>query len=165
MIILSKTINFFREITKIPRKSGYEEKIVKFLIDFAKMRNLYWEIDKFNNVLIKKKTAKKILQKLSNYCKKFCFILNILDYHPPFHSYLNSKLIKALIKSSPYNTLPQVKNLHITLEVEYFQEKIPNLEIAVISPNIKNAHSTSENIDIKSIAMVDKWLENFLNDF
>ncbi len=161
MLILSKTINFFKEITKIPRKSGYEEKIVKFLIDYAKMRNLYWEIDKFNNVLIKK----KILQKLSNYCKKFCFILNILDYHPPFHSYLNSKLIKALIKSSPYNTLPQVKNLHITLEVEYFQEKIPNLEIAVISPNIKNAHSTSENIDIKSIAMVDKWLENFLNDF
>lgn len=126
-------------------------------------------IDNYNiNVSIRslnEKKAKKILQKLSNYCKKFGFILNILDYHPPFHSSLNSKLIKALIKSSPYNTLPQVKTLHITLEVGYFQEKIPNLEIAVISPNIKNAHSTSENIDIKSIAMVDKWLENFLNDF
>lgn len=65
MIILSKTINFFREITKIPRKSGYEEKIVKFLIDFAKMRNLYWEIDKFNNVLIKKKMLKKYFKNLA----------------------------------------------------------------------------------------------------
>lgn len=65
MIILSKTINFFREITKIPRKSGYEEKIVKFLIDFAKMRNLYWEIDKFNNVLIKKKMLRKYFKNLA----------------------------------------------------------------------------------------------------
>ena len=65
MIILSKTINFFREITKIPRKSGYEEKIVKFLIDYAKMRNLYWEIDKFNNVLIKKKMLKKYFKNLA----------------------------------------------------------------------------------------------------
>ena len=97
--------------------------------------------------------------------QKIWFYFKHIRLSPSFHSSLNSKLIKALIKSSPYNPLPQVKNLHITLEVEYFQEKIPNLEIAVISSNIKNAHSTSENIDIKSIAMVDKWLENFLNDF
>lgn len=71
MIILSKTINFFREITKIPRKSGYEEKIVKFLIDFAKMRNLYWEIDKFNNVLIKKKMLKKHFKNLAIIAKNF----------------------------------------------------------------------------------------------
>ena len=68
---LSKTINFFREITKIPRKSGYEEKIVKFLIDFAKMRNLYWEIDKFNNVLIKKKMLKKYFKNLAIIAKNF----------------------------------------------------------------------------------------------
>lgn len=71
MIILSKTINFFREITKIPRKSGYEEKIVKFLIDFAKKRNLYWEIDKFNNVLIKKKMLKKYFKNLAIIAKNF----------------------------------------------------------------------------------------------
>lgn len=71
MIILSKTMNFFREITKIPRKSGYEEKIVKFLIDFAKKRNLYWEIDKFNNVLIKKKMLKKYFKNLAIIAKNF----------------------------------------------------------------------------------------------
>lgn len=71
MIILSKTINFFREITKIPRKSGYEEKIVKFIIDYAKMRNLYWEIDKFNNVLIKKKMLKKYFKNLAIIAKNF----------------------------------------------------------------------------------------------
>lgn len=71
MIILSKTINFFREITKIPRKSGYEEKIVKFLIDYAKMRNLYGEIDKFNNVLIKKKMLKKYFKNLAIIAKNF----------------------------------------------------------------------------------------------
>ena len=48
-----------------------KKKIVKFLIDYAKMRNLYWEIDKFNNVLIKKKMLKKYFKNLAIIAKNF----------------------------------------------------------------------------------------------
>lgn len=53
------TLSFFREITQIPRESGNEKQISDYLLEFAKKRNLFCRRDKFNNVLIKKKTADK----------------------------------------------------------------------------------------------------------
>ena len=47
-------LNYFYEISKIPRKSGNEEKIAKYLIEFAKERNLkYYTDSKFNVVIWK----------------------------------------------------------------------------------------------------------------
>ena len=54
-----KTISFFKEIAQIPRESGNEEKIAEYLCDFADSRNLEYEKDKYNNVLIKKKNCNK----------------------------------------------------------------------------------------------------------
>ncbi len=45
---------FFSEILKIPRPSKKEEKIVQYLIDFAKKRGLEYKVDKVGNVVIKK---------------------------------------------------------------------------------------------------------------
>ena len=50
----SKTIEFFKEISKIPRESGNEEKIANYIVNFAKERNLTYIKDEFNNVIIKK---------------------------------------------------------------------------------------------------------------
>lgn len=47
-------LRYFYEISKIPRKSGNEEKIAKYLIKFAKERNLkYYTDSKFNVVIWK----------------------------------------------------------------------------------------------------------------
>ena len=47
-------LKYFYEISKIPRKSGNEEKIAKYLIEFAKERNLkYYTDSKFNLVIWK----------------------------------------------------------------------------------------------------------------
>ena len=47
-------LKYFYEISKIPRKSGNEEKIAKHLIEFAKERNLkYYTDSKFNVVIWK----------------------------------------------------------------------------------------------------------------
>jgi dipeptidase D len=46
--------NNFEEITKYPRPSKKEEKIVEFVLDFAKKHNLEANRDKFGNILIKK---------------------------------------------------------------------------------------------------------------
>lgn len=47
-------LNIFKEITTVPRESGHEEKIIKWLLDFAKKHNLQGKKDKAGNVLITK---------------------------------------------------------------------------------------------------------------
>ncbi len=50
-----KTVwKYFDEITKIPRPSKKEEKIIKYLLDFAKEHNLEAEKDEVGNVVIRK---------------------------------------------------------------------------------------------------------------
>lgn len=53
-----KVLNFFREITRIPRESGHEEKIVAYLQQFAKKRGLECKTDKIGNVMIAKPASK-----------------------------------------------------------------------------------------------------------
>lgn len=55
----NRTIEFFKEISKIPRESGNEKKISDYLCNFAKERNLEYRRDEFNNVLIKRKNIEK----------------------------------------------------------------------------------------------------------
>ena len=50
---MSKTITFFKEIARIPRESGNEANIAEYLCEFARERNLEYQKDKYNNVLIK----------------------------------------------------------------------------------------------------------------
>ena len=47
-----KVLEIFKEITTVPRESGHEEKIIKWLMDFAKKHNLKAKKDKVGNVLI-----------------------------------------------------------------------------------------------------------------
>lgn len=47
-----KVISFFSEITRIPRESGHEEKIIAYLKQFAEKRSLDCKVDKCGNVLI-----------------------------------------------------------------------------------------------------------------
>ncbi|MBR3002791.1 MAG: beta-Ala-His dipeptidase [Clostridia bacterium] len=54
----NKLIYWFKEISKIPRNSTQEEKIAKYLCNFAKERNLEYKQDELYNVLIKKKASK-----------------------------------------------------------------------------------------------------------
>lgn len=51
-------IKFFREISDIPRKSGNEEKIRDYLINFAKERGFEYYTDEYFNVIIKRKSEK-----------------------------------------------------------------------------------------------------------
>lgn len=54
-----EVIDFFREISKIPRESGKEQKIRDYLIDFAKKRNLDYYTDENYNVIIRQNTDSK----------------------------------------------------------------------------------------------------------
>ncbi len=52
-----KVLSFFKEITKIPRESGHEEHIIKYLQDFAAEHNLECKTDEAGNVLIVRDAA------------------------------------------------------------------------------------------------------------
>lgn len=47
-----KVLSFFDEITRIPRESGHEEKIIEYLRDYAAERALDCKVDRSGNVLI-----------------------------------------------------------------------------------------------------------------
>lgn len=50
---LKEVLDIFSEISKIPRCSKNEDRISKFLVNFALENNLEYKIDNYNNVLIK----------------------------------------------------------------------------------------------------------------
>ena len=52
-----KVMKYFEEISKIPRKSGEEDKIVEYLKNFAIERNLEYCTDNYRNIIIKKNAA------------------------------------------------------------------------------------------------------------
>lgn len=62
---MSKVIDYFKQINEIPRPSGKEEKMVEFLVNFAKKHDLKHEKDDFNNLIIfkpaKNKTDKTVV--------------------------------------------------------------------------------------------------------
>ena len=53
-----KVLEIFKEITTVPRESGHEEKIIKWLLDFGKKHKLGAKKDKVGNVLLTKKADK-----------------------------------------------------------------------------------------------------------
>lgn len=52
-----KVMKFFEEISKIPRKSGKEDKVVEFLKKFAIERELEYYTDNYRNIIIKKEAS------------------------------------------------------------------------------------------------------------
>lgn len=53
-----KILSIFKEITHIPRESGHEEKIVEYLVNFAKEHGLEYKTDDVNNVVITRPASK-----------------------------------------------------------------------------------------------------------
>lgn len=45
-------LEWFSKITKIPRPSGYEDRVTEFLVDIAKAKQYHWRIDHVGNLCI-----------------------------------------------------------------------------------------------------------------
>lgn len=98
----SEIWKYFDEITKIPRPSKKEEKIIQYLLDFAKENNLEAEKDEIGNVVIRKTgtTGKEnnktvILQSHSDMvCEKNSDIDHNFDTDP-IQTYIDGEWVKA----------------------------------------------------------------------
>ena len=107
----------------------------------------------------------EIVRSLKEICKENSYKFKIVGHQPGFCTSEHSNLVKKL-KDNYYNLNnenPFVKTLHVGLEVGLLKEKIKDLEVAVISPNIIGAHTTEEKVEIASIEKCDRWLFEFLN--
>ncbi len=113
----------------------------------------------------KKGEEAKCVELIKEFSKKHKLEFTILGSQPGFESREDSDLIQKLLKTHPvekFKSLPVIKAVHITVEVGFFKEKIPELQIAIIAPNIQGAHTPRECVEISSIERVDNWLWEFL---
>lgn len=115
-----------------------------------------------------KEEEKKVgLENFKKYCDENSFEFCILGQQPGFETNSESNIIKKLVdayKSTIDENGPEIKSVHISVEAGFFKNKIPGLEIVIISPNIIGAHTINECVEIESINKCDMWLENFLKN-
>ena len=94
--------SYFYDITQIPRPSKKEEKILAYLLDFAKKHNLDAKQDKAGNVLITKEATKGkenvptvILQShVDMVCEKNADVKHDFD-NDPIETYIDGEWLKA----------------------------------------------------------------------
>ena len=106
----------------------------------------------------------EVLDYLNNYVNNYNYVLDIVGFQPGFYTDENSPLIKDLIKAyHEFNESdPKLESIHIGVEVGLLKQKINNLEVAIIAPNIIDAHSPKERVNIESIKRCDEWLKRYL---
>lgn len=93
---------YFNEITKIPRASGKEEKMIEYLINFAKTQKLEYDKDESGNLVIRKpgingmeNSKKVILQShMDMVCEKNSDVEHNFDTDP-IQAYIDGEWIKA----------------------------------------------------------------------
>ncbi|NFC49196.1 M20/M25/M40 family metallo-hydrolase, partial [Clostridium botulinum] len=57
-LLCNKVFKYFKDISNVPRESGYEKKVSDYLFNFAKEKNLWVIQDEYLNIIIKKKATK-----------------------------------------------------------------------------------------------------------
>lgn len=158
--------NFLQKIIQFPHGVLYrnEKQEVTTSINLGVI-NLKEQEFKVGMRSSKEVEEQECLDLLKNYSEQHQLDFNVISSQPGFESNVNSPLIQELLKSHPieeFHKLPELKSVHITVEVGFFKQKMPDLQIAIISPNIQGAHTTKECVEIASIKKVDKWLMNFI---
>ena len=151
-------------LVKFPSKALYfnEKKLVTTSLNLGVIHDQRLEIGLRSS---RENEANITLEKLKAYAECYNFTLQIIGYQPGFYSDANSSFVKLLQDSSPYSKVPNVTLAHITVEVGFFQEKMKDLQVAIISSKILNAHSTKECVSITSISLTDQWLFSFIEKF
>ncbi len=93
---------FFDEITQIPRPSKKEEKIIEYLLNFAKEHNLEAEKDDVGNVVIRKPATKGMENAtpviLQSHSDMVCEKNNDVDFNfdtDPIQTYIDGEWVKA----------------------------------------------------------------------
>ncbi len=126
------------------------------------LKNHLWKVGMRSS---RSNEERECLDYLKNFCSNRNIEFELLGHQPGFISDPNSVFIKKILEAHPsdlFKSNPSIERVHVTVEVGFFQEKCPLIEIAIISPNIIGAHTPQECVEIDSINRTDKWISNLL---
>ena len=103
--------------------------------------------------------------RLKTLANNYGYEFEIFDKQPGFQTGKNSSLVKDLVLESKkfYSKPLNVVNKHISLEACIFKQKMPNLDVAIISPTILDMHSTKERVFLPSIDKIYNLLKSYLD--
>ena len=155
--VMHNTKEYLDSILKLPKNIYYKNEFIATSYNLGVIDNNIFKIGLRSSDNISKD---KVLKKIINNGKIYNYKVKQTDFEPGFKTNKNSKLIKILKEN---NKKSLIKEDHITVEVGFLQEKKKDLEIAIIAPEIKYAHSTKERVNTKSIIDTEKWLEKVIN--
>ena len=103
---------------------------------------------------------KALSEKLEDIAKIYNADFTADSSYPSWEYNENSELRKLFINAHKeiYNTEPQIKAIHAGLECGIFANKIKELDVISIGPNIFGAHTPEERMEIKSVEYTWKWI-------
>lgn len=127
--------------------------------------NLSDQIFKIGMRSSRKREEKECLEYIRDYANVHNMKITILGSQPGFETKSSSEFLgiikDAYLKLGNEDKL-KVKSVHITVEAGFFKKKIEDLEIAIISPKIENAHTPEECVEIESVNRCDRWIRNIV---
>ena len=118
----------------------------------------------------RKKEETECLKRLEEYSKKYNMKFELIGHQPGFETKKDEEIVRKLKKAfyqveENEGKRLEIEALHITVEVGIIKDKMPDLQVAIISPNIEGAHTTSERVEISSIDRTTKWIEKFIEEY
>jgi len=144
----------------------FEEELVSQSSNLAKVNlknnKLQGEISfRFNNEF----EREVYLQKLNAFSVQCDLNLNIEGYYPSWVPSIGDnpflETAKEVFKNE-FSCEAKIKAIHAGLECGLIKEKLGDIDIVSIGPNITGAHSPSESLEIKSTQDLWKFLTKFL---
>jgi len=92
--------------------------------------------------------------------------VNVAGDYPGWAFKTNSPLREKMIKiyREMYHKEPEIQAIHAGLECGLFAAKIPELDCVSMGPDMKNIHTTEEELSISSTKRVWEFLQKLLED-
>ena len=107
-----------------------------------------------------------VRRQVDSMCRQAGANVHVDDAYPGWKPNPNSAIVQKTseVYEKLFGTKPALKAIHAGLECGLLIEKIPDMDVASIGPQIENAHSPEEKVQISSVARFYKHLAALLEE-
>ena len=113
-----------------------------------------------------KSKIEDMIQRMTVIAEIFDLKYRVSDGYPAWEYKPNNKLLEVAKKSFQdiYKKEPEVMSIHAGLECAFFAQKMPEIDMISIGPNIYNPHTVDEYTEISSVEKNYEFLIKILAD-
>ena len=112
-------------------------------------------------------SLQNLISEITDLARKHGANIKVDSAHLPWeykeHSEIRDLIVKSFKKLTGKDA--EIKAIHAGLECGIFTNKMENLDVVSIGPNIYGAHTPEERMDIKSVGDTWKLLLKILEDY